>query len=522
MLAHAYSEACPASEEPHVVGGASGAAALKGGAAAVPNVCWSGLTIRVPRRGGACAAVLDPLGRFARDVLNLAVDPDDEFTAVRDVSGVLREGELVIVLGPAGSGRSALLRAISGRLNAAEELGGRLSCGGRTVACGDRRWRRATTYVSAEDDTHAPELTVFETLRFAATLNVGEERADEVVLSMLDTMGLAHVKDTVVGDAKLRGVSGGQKRRVTVGEMLLLRGSRFWFLDDMDRGLDGVTALGLVQMLRDACKGRSLAGASRAGNSSSKIVPPAAGRAGGAGGGAMITLNSPSDEMLALADRLLVLNDQGQLAYFGSAAADVVRAHFAAASAAAGAAAAKGAPASLCELVLQSVSAVGSSGRSAELFAASALAQELASELAALGGSTTSSSAGAGAGAADEWSPDNGDQERAAAKFAQSRWVQLRAIAVRKSKLIARNPMTVARVLIAALFAVFVASLFSVLPNTLIGAYSIAGLVFLLEFIVLMLSAQVTIPLFFRERKTVSWNLPGRARGPASRHCPVP
>ena len=85
---------------------------------------------------------------------------------------------------------------------------------------------------SSEDDVHFPSLTVDETLRFAARMRIPRNRPqgvtrkdlEESTVDMLETMfGLRHVKDTFVGDAAIRGVSGGEKKRVTISEALALR-----------------------------------------------------------------------------------------------------------------------------------------------------------------------------------------------------------------------------------------------------------------------------------------------------------
>lgn len=83
-----------------------------------------------------------------------------------------------------------------------------------------------------EDDVHFPTLTVDETLRFAAKTRAPHNRFEDrsrnyYVTSITDIIetifGLRHVKDTPVGDAAIRGVSGGEKKRVSISEALTLR-----------------------------------------------------------------------------------------------------------------------------------------------------------------------------------------------------------------------------------------------------------------------------------------------------------
>jgi len=94
-----------------------------------------------------------------------------------------------------------------------------------------KHYRGDVIYCS-EDDVHFPSLTVDETLQFAAKMRVPKNRPQGVTrtdlekstVDMLETMfGLRHVKDTFVGDSAIRGVSGGEKKRVTISEALALR-----------------------------------------------------------------------------------------------------------------------------------------------------------------------------------------------------------------------------------------------------------------------------------------------------------
>lgn len=83
-----------------------------------------------------------------------------------------------------------------------------------------------------EDDVHFPSLTVQQTLNFAAKTRTPRTRASasrpefiNMLTEMLSTIfGLRHVKQTPVGDAAIRGVSGGEKKRVSIAEALATRG----------------------------------------------------------------------------------------------------------------------------------------------------------------------------------------------------------------------------------------------------------------------------------------------------------
>ena len=97
-----------------------------------------------------------------------------------------------------------------------------------------------TPYVSSRDDSHAAVLTVRETLQFAAECSAGDKvpaaTTKERVDRLMKALGIDHVADTVVGDENLRGISGGQKRRVTVGEMLLNPEAKCFGLENITDG----------------------------------------------------------------------------------------------------------------------------------------------------------------------------------------------------------------------------------------------------------------------------------------------
>jgi len=93
---------------------------------------------------------------------------------------------------------------------------------------------RGDVNYSPEDDIHFPTLTVNETLRFAAKMRAPHNRFEgyprshyvNTTTDIVQTiLGLRHVKDTPVGDAAIRGVSGGEKKRVSISETLALRSS---------------------------------------------------------------------------------------------------------------------------------------------------------------------------------------------------------------------------------------------------------------------------------------------------------
>eukprot|EP01012_Entosiphon_sulcatum_P000003 TRINITY_DN0_c0_g1_i3.p1 TRINITY_DN0_c0_g1~~TRINITY_DN0_c0_g1_i3.p1 ORF type:complete len:583 (+),score=101.83 TRINITY_DN0_c0_g1_i3:182-1750(+) len=176
-------------------------------------------------------------------------EPTQQFTKIDRVSGYCKPGEMLLVLGPPGSGCSTLLRVLSGR-----RAGYNVS--GNILYNGSPDYKNLHINLIGEDDQHLASLTVEQTLTFAAELCTAlaaptrQDLSREVKLT-LHMLGLYRVKDTVVGDSLLRGVSGGEKKRVTIGEMALAgRRSRIMCMDGWSKGLDSAAALDICKAVR--------------------------------------------------------------------------------------------------------------------------------------------------------------------------------------------------------------------------------------------------------------------------------
>jgi ABC-type multidrug transport system ATPase subunit len=170
---------------------------------------------------------------------------------VHNASGVIRPGTMTMVLAPPGHGKSTMLRLMSDRLRPDENnASAGVRFNGMTVheasdaGCSVRR----LCHIVDQVDQHLPLLTVRETLDFAhqCTSRVQDPARVESVIKLL---GLTECQNTIIGDALIRGVSGGQKRRVTVGEMLV-GDARAIFLDEYTNGLDTATAEDITRGLR--------------------------------------------------------------------------------------------------------------------------------------------------------------------------------------------------------------------------------------------------------------------------------
>lgn len=176
------------------------------------------------------------------------------------MDGVINPGEMLLVLGRPGSGCSTFLRTL-----AAQTYGFNLEKNTEINYCGHSMKSVATKFrgdvvYCGESETHLPQLTVGDTLMFAARMKTpahiipGVSR-DEYALHMRDmimaTYGLSHTVNTRVGNDLIRGVSGGERKRVSIAELALC-GSQFQCWDNSTRGLDSATAMEFVRSLRNS------------------------------------------------------------------------------------------------------------------------------------------------------------------------------------------------------------------------------------------------------------------------------
>ncbi|KAG5716666.1 Brefeldin A resistance protein [Termitomyces sp. T112] len=179
-------------------------------------------------------------------------------TIIEGFEGVVRPGEMLLVLGRPGSGCSTFLKVLANHRSEYYSVEGDVHYDSFTPEQIYKLYRGDVQYCP-EDDYHFPTMTVKQTLDFAAKTRVPHARIEEKKGTYVDNMteilstifGLRHVQSTPVGDAAIRGVSGGEKKRVSIAEALATR-SRIQSWDNSTRGLDASTALEFGRALRIA------------------------------------------------------------------------------------------------------------------------------------------------------------------------------------------------------------------------------------------------------------------------------
>ncbi|KAI1763372.1 ABC-2 type transporter-domain-containing protein [Hypoxylon sp. FL1150] len=179
-----------------------------------------------------------------------------EVTLLDNFKGVVNPGEMVLVLGKPGSGCTTFLKSIANQRWGYTDVTGDVLYGSFTAK--EFEQYRGEAVYNQEDDIHHATLTVEQTLGFALDTKVSKKLPagttkskfkEEVISMLLKMFNIEHTRKTVVGDALVRGVSGGERKRVSIAEMMITNACILSW-DNSTRGLDASTALDFVKSLR--------------------------------------------------------------------------------------------------------------------------------------------------------------------------------------------------------------------------------------------------------------------------------
>ncbi|BDA44712.1 probable broad substrate specificity ATP-binding cassette transporter at C-terminar half [Coccomyxa sp. Obi] len=222
-------------------------------------------------------------------------------TILDNATGQAKMGELVGVLGPSGCGKTTLLSVLAGSVSSLShnsKLYGHVTLDGQPR----RSWASRLVAYVPQFDFLLPTLTVAETLRYSAQLRLPRTAtAAEVkarVEGVLYELGLEHVAGSQVGGSSgIRGISGGERRRVTIGMELVIDPS-ILVLDEPTSGLDSYTAVNLMTTLKQVAQ-------------AGRIV--------------MLSFHQPSPAMYELLDRVFLMA-RGHMVYSGEP--DAAYGHF--------------------------------------------------------------------------------------------------------------------------------------------------------------------------------------------------
>ncbi|KHN45207.1 Pleiotropic drug resistance protein 1 [Glycine soja] len=253
--------------------------------------------------------------------LHIIPSPKKPLRILQNVSGIIKPRRMTLLLGPPGSGKTTLLLALAGKLDKDLNHSGRVTYNGHGLE--EFVPQRTSAYIS-QYDNHIGEMTVRETLAFSARCQgvgqnyemlaellrrekhakikpdpdidaymkaaaLGRQRTSVVTDYILKILGLEVCADIMVGDGMIRGISGGQKKRVTTGEMLV-GPIKVLFMDEISTGLDSSTTFQIINSIRQSIH----------------IL----------NGTALVSLLQPAPETYELFDDIILLTD-GQIVYQG-------------------------------------------------------------------------------------------------------------------------------------------------------------------------------------------------------------
>ncbi|KAL8688194.1 MAG: hypothetical protein Q9218_005832, partial [Villophora microphyllina] len=214
-------------------------------------------------------------------------------TLIDNFTGVVRNGELMLVLGRPGSGCTTFLKALANKRSEYASVTGDVSYGGISASEQNKRYRGEVNY-NPEDDQHFPSLNVWQTLKFSLmtkTRKRHRSKIDTIIDALMKMFGISHTKKTLVGNEMVHGISGGERKRVSIAETLATKSTVVCW-DNSTRGLDASTALDYANSLR--------------------IMTDVSDRT------TLVTLYQAGEGIYELMDKVLVI-DEGRMVYQGPA-----------------------------------------------------------------------------------------------------------------------------------------------------------------------------------------------------------
>ncbi|KAF9899991.1 hypothetical protein EC991_008047 [Linnemannia zychae] len=216
----------------------------------------------------------------------------DGVEILKGISGSAPAGVVLAVMGPSGAGKSTLVDILAGKRKDGK-VSGHILLNGKQVH--ESEIRRTVGFVDQEDTLPATQ-TVWEAVLFSAMLRLPEampiHRIHERVAEVIEMLGLTHCKDRRIGNVTSRGISGGEKRRVSIALELITR-PPILILDEPTSGLDSYSAHMVIQQLCQLAASKTTT--------------------------VIITIHQPRSDIFYMFDQVLVIN-KGTSLYFGSTA----------------------------------------------------------------------------------------------------------------------------------------------------------------------------------------------------------
>mmetsp|Transcript_7124 Transcript_7124/g.15227 ORF Transcript_7124/g.15227 Transcript_7124/m.15227 type:complete len:853 (-) Transcript_7124:98-2656(-) len=178
---------------------------------------------------------------------HLQLTLDNGVQIMKDASGEIPAGSLTGVMGPSGAGKTTLLNMLSGKV---PRTGGCVMINGEEDEIFN--YRRIVGFVPQEDVMHR-DMTVYENILHSALVRLPKEwpleRKHAQVEHVISLLGLTRVRNSLIGDERVRGISGGQRKRVNVA-MELVTNPSVLFLDEPTSGLDSSSSTTVLSALK--------------------------------------------------------------------------------------------------------------------------------------------------------------------------------------------------------------------------------------------------------------------------------
>ncbi|KAK4036114.1 ATP-binding cassette sub-family G member 2 [Daphnia magna] len=238
---------------------------------------WENIEIYLEKQQGNCFKRQPPIQKRILD----------------NVTGCVRPGEFLAIMGASGAGKTTLLNCLTFRNTGKLKISGERFLNGAKV--NTDTLARISGYVQ-QDDLFIPTLTVKEHLEFQALLRMEKHlNYDERMIrvgEVIHELGLKKCENTVIGNPErgIKGISGGERKRLAFASEVLTNPS-LMFCDEPTSGLDSYMAQNIVQVLKNIA-------------STGKTV--------------VCTIHQPSSEVFALFDRILLMAE-GRTAFLGPA-----------------------------------------------------------------------------------------------------------------------------------------------------------------------------------------------------------
>jgi ABC-type multidrug transport system ATPase subunit len=248
---------------------------------------WSNLSVAVPVKRKAHDAKVASGGGGG----NPTQSSKSTRQILKPTSGLVSSGDVLAIMGPSGSGKTTLLDALAGRMKLSC-VSGSVTFDGKALTEEERRMH--VSYV-AQEDSLMGVFTVRETVRMAVRFYHGYglsgDDLEALESKVLTTVGLTSAANTIVGDIFRKGLSGGQKRRLSLA-VELVKEPKVLILDEPTSGLDSASAFGIMTSMTSLAKlGHTI----------------------------LCTIHQPSSDIWAVFDKFLLLSE-GSTLYFGKAA----------------------------------------------------------------------------------------------------------------------------------------------------------------------------------------------------------